>query len=324
MDAAAERLPHVDEHAVDVAADAATTWEALLRTVEGTVSSGAAPPFARLLGCADTAAGGPRPLTTGSAVPGFHVASCEPEAELTLAGSHRFSNYELILRLGEVSPGRTRLRAETRAIFPGAQGRVYRALVIGTRMHVLATRQVLTAGKRRAERAAASARMPDVLQITPTESLAIRSNDAAGLVLEATYLPGEQPPKHFHPSQDEHFEVLAGAIRVRLDGVDHTLSSGAEIEVPRGAVHQIWNPGPEPARVLWQTTPAGRTENWFRAIDRTRREGRVDRKGMPGPLAFGVMLTEYRDVFRLAGPDLVLRPALAVLGVLGRARGYRA
>jgi hypothetical protein len=45
---------------------------------------------------------------------------------------------------------------------------------------------------------------------------------------------------------------------------------------------------------------------------------------MPGPLAFGVMLTAYRDVFRLAGPDLVLRPALAALAVLGRARGYSA
>jgi hypothetical protein len=43
---------------------------------------------------------------------------------------------------------------------------------------------------------------------------------------------------------------------------------------------------------------------------------------MPGPLAFGVLLTEYRDVFRLAGPDVVLRPALGLLGALGRMRGY--
>ena len=36
------------------------------------------------------------------------------------------------------------------------------------------------------------------------------------------------------------------------------------------------------------------------------------------------MLSEYRDVFRLAGPDLVLRPAFALLGAIGKARGYRA
>lgn len=324
MDAAAERLPHVDEHATEVAADVRTTWEALLRAVEATVSAGAAPPLARLLGCADTTAAGPRPLATGSALPGFHVIGREPGAELALAGRHRFSDYALIFRLDELDPRRTRLRAETRAAFPGLPGGAYRALVIGTRMHVLATRRILAAARRRAERAAASAEQGDVLQITPTESLEIRSSGSDSLDVEATYLGGgKPPPKHFHPDQDEQFEVLGGSIQVRLDGVEHTLAAGEEIEVPRRSVHQIWNPNREPARVLWRTAPAGRTEQWFRAIDRTRREGRVDRKGMPGPLAFGVMLSEYRDVFRLAGPDWLLRPALAALGALGRARGYR-
>jgi hypothetical protein len=44
---------------------------------------------------------------------------------------------------------------------------------------------------------------------------------------------------------------------------------------------------------------------------------------MPSPLAFGVLLAEYRDTFRLAGPDLLLRPSLALLGEIGRRRGYR-
>jgi hypothetical protein len=46
---------------------------------------------------------------------------------------------------------------------------------------------------------------------------------------------------------------------------------------------------------------------------------------MPGPLAFGVLLSEYDDVFRLAvGPAPLLKPAIGLLGVLGRARGYSA
>ena len=44
---------------------------------------------------------------------------------------------------------------------------------------------------------------------------------------------------------------------------------------------------------------------------------------MPGPLAFGAYLTEYDDVFRLAGPQPLLKPALRLLGVLGLAKGYR-
>ncbi len=146
-------LPYVDEHAIDIAAGRKASWEALLRVAEGTVSAGAAPRFARLLGCADTEASGPRPLASGSVMPGFHVASCEPEAELGLGGSHRFSEYALIFRLEDDGSGGTRVRAETRAVFPHLKGSVYRALVIGTRMHVLATRRILTATKRRAERA---------------------------------------------------------------------------------------------------------------------------------------------------------------------------
>jgi hypothetical protein len=153
MSTASDRLSHIDEHAVAVAAPAATTWEALLRVIEGSVSAGAAPGLARALGCADTAASGPRPLAPGSALPGFHVASAEPPLELALAGSHRFSDYALIFRLDELEDGRSQVRAETRAEFPGFKGGVYRALVIGTRMHVLVTRRILEAARKRAERA---------------------------------------------------------------------------------------------------------------------------------------------------------------------------
>jgi hypothetical protein len=107
---------------------------------------------AGLLGCADVDSSGPRPLETGSTLPGFHVELAEPGRELALAGSHRFSHYALIFRLGRLDADRTRLRAETRADFPQLKGSVYRALVIGTRGHVLVTCRLLDAAKRRAER----------------------------------------------------------------------------------------------------------------------------------------------------------------------------
>jgi mannose-6-phosphate isomerase-like protein (cupin superfamily) len=167
--------------------------------------------------------------------------------------------------------------------------------------------------------------MAETLKLTPTESVEIRASSEEALEVEATYGTGAKPPpKHFHPSQDEHFEVLSGSIQVRVEGQERPLAAGEGIDIPRGAVHQVWNPSPEPARVAWRTSPGGRTEQWFRAIDRLHREGRTGTDGMPGPLAFGVLLAEYRDVFRLAGPDWLLRPALAALGLLGRARGYSA
>lgn len=152
MSAEIERLPHVDEHALTVDVDRRATWAALLYVAEATVSSAGAPRYARLVGCADTEASGPRPLAVGSAFPGFHVAAATEAAELALAGSHRFSDYALVFRLDQLAGGRTRLRAETRATFPGRKGALYKGLVIGTRLHVLATRRLLGATKRRAER----------------------------------------------------------------------------------------------------------------------------------------------------------------------------
>ncbi|MCW2987128.1 MAG: hypothetical protein JWM24_66 [Solirubrobacterales bacterium] len=152
MSAATELLPYVDEHSLVVEAGRERTWEALLHVAEGSVSSGAAPLFARIVGCADTAAAGPRPLVEGSALPGFHVAVAEAPSELALAGSHRFSDYALTFRLDELDDGRTRVRAETRAAFPHLKGAVYRGLVIDTRLHVLATRRILAGVKRNAER----------------------------------------------------------------------------------------------------------------------------------------------------------------------------
>lgn len=108
--------------------------------------------MARLLGCADVDSTGPRPLVTGSTVPGFHVESAEQPRELALVGSHRFSSYALIFRLDRLDADHALLRAETRADFPRLKGSVYRTLVIRTRGHVLVTRRLLNAAKQRAER----------------------------------------------------------------------------------------------------------------------------------------------------------------------------
>jgi quercetin dioxygenase-like cupin family protein len=156
--------------------------------------------------------------------------------------------------------------------------------------------------------------------------VSVRESTDEVLAVEVAYGPhGSPPPKHYHPAQAEHFEVLEGELRAKVDGEDRTLSAADALEIPVKAVHQMWNPGDAPARAIWETRPRGRTEQWFRAIDALHRSGRVGNNGMPGPLAFAVMLNEYRDVFRLAGPpDPLLRVLLVPLAAAGRARGYSA
>ena len=71
MSGNAALLPFVDEHATVVAAPPMPVWEALLRAVEGMTAGAASGRFARLLGCADTAVAGPRPLAIDAVFPGL-------------------------------------------------------------------------------------------------------------------------------------------------------------------------------------------------------------------------------------------------------------
>lgn len=146
-----QALPFVDKHEVEVLAPPEEVWESLCRVAEGSFSSGNTTRIARLVGCESVESSGPRPLAEGSTVPGFTVAIAEPGSELALAGRHRYSDYALVFHL-DAEGETTRLRAETRARFPGVTGRLYRAAVIGTRGHVLVTKRLLGAVKRQAER----------------------------------------------------------------------------------------------------------------------------------------------------------------------------
>ncbi|MFJ5777995.1 hypothetical protein [Streptomyces sp. NPDC093094] len=144
-------LPHVDTHTAVVTAGPDAVRRALVEVLDTSFSGRGAAGFARLVGCADRGAGGPRPLAEGSAVVGFRVAAAEPDRGLALVGRHRFSSYALVFRLDTAGTGRTRVQAQTRARFPGPAGAVYRGLVIGTGGHRIAVQRMLSAVRRRAE-----------------------------------------------------------------------------------------------------------------------------------------------------------------------------
>jgi enamine deaminase RidA (YjgF/YER057c/UK114 family) len=144
-------LPRLDEHTTAIAAGVDQVWPALLETLDRTFSRPVANAYARIVGCAEATAAGPRPLAEGGKIPGFRVATAAPGRELVLAGRHRFSSYVLTFRLDPLGSGSSRLRAESRASFPGMAGRVYRLLVIGSGAHVFTVRRLLAAVRRRSE-----------------------------------------------------------------------------------------------------------------------------------------------------------------------------
>jgi quercetin dioxygenase-like cupin family protein len=115
------------------------------------------------------------------------------------------------------------------------------------------------------------------------------------LEMEATYGGGGQlPPEHFHPGQVERFEVLDGAVRTDIDGVDRRYQAGEVFEVPARTRHQMTGDGP--ARVRWQVTPALRTAEFF---ERLYGSGTADVGGQGGVAEF---LDEFRDEIQFTAP----------------------
>ena len=124
----------MDEHAITMAAPRARVWSALQRYSATSLRIPEGSPLARLLGAQPRA--------------GFEVLDSAPAHSLTLAGRHRFARYRLTFDLTDAAEGATHLRAQTRALFPGACGQVYRVLVIGTRAHTAATTHILRSVRR--------------------------------------------------------------------------------------------------------------------------------------------------------------------------------
>lgn len=131
-----DELPYIDEHTRRLDAPADVVWAALLAMLRRQMTGSGW--FARVLGCDPARSSAELSGQPGETVPGFRVAEAEPARRLVLRGRHRFSTYELTFLLdGDV------LRARTHAAFPGMLGRLYRAAVIGSGAHRLATRRML-------------------------------------------------------------------------------------------------------------------------------------------------------------------------------------
>lgn len=145
MSTSTARLPFIDSHSLAVDAPPERVWDAIASLLPRLFSGPGGPLFARLVGCTET---GRPPAGPGlpASIVGFRVAEAVRPSVVVLQGEHRFSRYELRF---VVEPGC--VRAETRAAFPGLTGRVYRALVIGTGVHVVAVRRLLGAVRRASE-----------------------------------------------------------------------------------------------------------------------------------------------------------------------------
>jgi quercetin dioxygenase-like cupin family protein len=144
------------------------------------------------------------------------------------------------------------------------------------------------------------------------------------LEVEISYPPGgRRPPDHVHPEQETTLELLAGALRVRLDGSVRDVAAGEVLVLQAGAHHAAWNPGPAPARGVWLTYPALDTESLLETMWALGHTHRTNRRGLSELLQTAVLLRAHRREIQLAWrPRIVQRALLLALASLGRGLGY--
>lgn len=154
------------------------------------------------------------------------------------------------------------------------------------------------------------------------------STDTNGelLEIESTYLTkSKEPPAHYHPVQEEWFEVLEGELSIRLDGRILKLSMGDKIHIPKNQVHSMWNNSANKTVVNWITKPALRTEHFFENAYGLAQDGKVNKTGMPNLFQKIIFGNEFSKEFRLSKPPYFLQQILfTLLTPISKIMGYKA
>jgi len=77
----------------------------------------------------------------------------------------------------------------------------------------------------------------------------------AGFMGVATIAPGDWIAEHYHPYSEEFLYVVAGTVRVEIDGRSADVSGNEGILVPKGAHHRVSNAGDGGATVVFHLGP---------------------------------------------------------------------
>lgn len=116
---------------------------------------------------------------------------------------------------------------------------------------------------------------------------------------------------------------------MRVGEAESVGGPGTVREVAAGVLHDWWNAGEDEARVVVELrgdpVVLVRFEKMLVTLFGLAHDGRVNAKGMPGPLQAAAIVNEFSDVIRFAKPpSAVQRIAFGILAPVARLAGRRA
>ena len=167
----------------------------------------------------------------------------------------------------------------------------------------------------------------DMLALPGGSSFVIRTpaadTNGERVELEITIPPSSAgPPPHFHPRQEEQWQVLAGTLEVQVDGNWRTLREGESATIPAGHVHTLRNRTNETVRVLDVHVPALDFQDYMLDLHRLAEEGKITSLRSPRSLIYLATVLRAHRTTQLTA-SRVQRAAESALAGLGRLLGMR-
>jgi quercetin dioxygenase-like cupin family protein len=145
------------------------------------------------------------------------------------------------------------------------------------------------------------------------------ATDGEFVEMDCTAEPGSGTMVHFHPEQEETFEVLEGELEVLRDSQWTLVPAGESHTVPKGAVHAWRNSAKVPARFVNVHRPALGFEDHMRTLDRLVREGKIRGKSDPRSIIYMSMSAVEHQ------PDVTVKPPqwlVKLTAAVGRRLGF--
>jgi quercetin dioxygenase-like cupin family protein len=135
----------------------------------------------------------------------------------------------------------------------------------------------------------------------------IPSDDPDVLIGETWVQPGGGAgPLHRHLHQSERFEVIDGAIEVRLGRTRHVVCAGESFSIPAGAAHTFVNHTDEEAHFTAHFSPPMKLEALFTEF--------TELDGQPSIPEAARLMRDYRDeYFYLAAIPVRVQRAIGAL-----------
>jgi quercetin dioxygenase-like cupin family protein len=146
------------------------------------------------------------------------------------------------------------------------------------------------------------------------------ATDGAYVEMDIVAEPGSGTMIHYHPEQEETYQVLEGTLDVFREGRWQTVPTGESLKVPKGLVHGFRNASEAPVRFLNVHHPALRFQEHLETLDHLSQAGKIrGTKDLRSLIYMSMSWEKYRSDVPVKPPQWALRG----LAFIGRRLGYR-